>query len=56
MVGLIDITVRPMVEPDMQPFAVPYTMFRELEDNASGSFLEKKVWHKVVGRMSRGGR
>lgn len=50
VVGLTDITVRPMVEPDMLSFTVPYQMFLEMEANIAKSFLEKEVWHKVAAR------
>lgn len=53
VVGLTDITVRPMVGPDMLSFAVPYAMFRELEDNVPGSFFEKPAWQKVLTRLKR---
>ncbi len=53
VVGLTDITVRPMVAPDMLSFAVPYAMFRELEDNVPGSFFEKPAWQKVLTRLKR---
>ncbi|MBP2627577.1 MAG: hypothetical protein H6Q68_2288 [Firmicutes bacterium] len=55
VVGLIDITVRPMIEPDMLSFSVPYKMFLDMEENAKGSFLEKHLWHKVVARMKKQG-
>lgn len=53
VVGLIDITVRPMVDPNMLSFTMPYKMFETMEKNISGSFLEKELWNKVVGRMAR---
>ena len=51
MVGLTDITVRPMVEPDMLSFSVPYKMFIDMEENIRGSFLEKKSWARVRDRL-----
>lgn len=53
VVGLTDITVRPMVEPDMLSFSVPYKMYLDMEKNIEGSFLEKHLWHRVAGRMKR---
>lgn len=53
VVGLTDITVRPMIEPDMLSFSVPYKMFLDMEENIKGSFLEKHLWHKVVARMKK---
>jgi uncharacterized protein (DUF169 family) len=54
VVGLTDITVRPMIEADMLSFSVPYKMFLNLEESVEGSFLEKHLWHKVVARMEKG--
>lgn len=53
VVGLTDITVCPMVEPDMLSFSVPYKMFLNMEENTSGSFLEKTMWHRVLARMKK---
>ncbi len=53
VVGLTDITVRPMVDPDMLSFSVPYAMFLEMEKNVAGSFMEKHLWHKLVARMKK---
>jgi len=50
VVGLTDITVRPMLDPDIVSFAVPYAMFVEMEQNVKGSFLEKKLWQRMKGR------
>ncbi|WP_291546858.1 DUF169 domain-containing protein [Clostridium sp. HMP27] len=53
VVGLIDITIRPMVEADMLSFSVPYKMFLDMEENVEGSFLEKDLWHRVMARMEK---
>jgi uncharacterized protein (DUF169 family) len=53
VVGLTDITVRPMVEADMLSFSVPYKMFLDLEENIEGSFLEKHLWHRVAARIEK---
>ncbi|MDF2873564.1 MAG: hypothetical protein K0R22_247 [Sporomusa sp.] len=53
VVGLTDITVRPMVEADMLSFSVPYKMFLDLEESVEGSFLKKHLWHRVVARMEK---
>lgn len=52
-VGLIDITIRPMIEADMLSFSVPYKMFLDMEKNTDGSFLEKHLWHRIVGKMEK---
>jgi hypothetical protein len=51
VVGLTDVTVRPLVDPDILSFTVPFGMFLEMEANVSGSFLEKKAWAKVRARI-----
>ncbi|MBE6042967.1 MAG: hypothetical protein E7216_01715 [Clostridium thermopalmarium] len=53
VVGLIDITVRPMVEANMLSFSVPYKMFMDMEESVNGSFLEKKLWHRVIGKAEK---
>ncbi len=53
VVGLTDITVRPMVEANMLSFSVPYNMFLNMEENVEGSFLTKHAWHKVMARMEK---
>jgi len=56
VVGLTDITVRPMVDPDMLSFTVPYQMFLDMEENIPGSFLEKDLWNRLVTRMQKNNR
>ncbi|MCL5105180.1 MAG: DUF169 domain-containing protein [Armatimonadetes bacterium] len=51
IMGILDISARPYVEPDLLSFTVPYKMFLEMEANIPGSFLEKKDWKKVRGRI-----
>lgn len=53
VVGLTDITVRPMVEPDMLSFSVTYKMFLDMEESVKGSFLEKHLWNRVVARTEK---
>lgn len=51
--GLIDITVRPMVEADMLSFSVPYKMFLDMEKSVEGSFLNKHLWQRVLAKMDQ---
>lgn len=53
VVGLTDITVRPMVETDMLSFSVPYKMFLDMEKSVGGSFLEKPLWHRVMEKVKK---
>lgn len=50
VIGMIDISVRKLMERDILSFAVPYKMFLEMEGNVAGSFLEKETWLKVLER------
>ncbi len=51
VIGLTDITVRPMLEPNILSFSVPYKMFIDMEENIAGSFLEKKQWQRIKNRL-----
>jgi uncharacterized protein (DUF169 family) len=48
VVGLNDMTARKYLkkyfDDDLMSFSVPSSMFQEMEDNVTGSFLGKKVW------------
>jgi uncharacterized protein (DUF169 family) len=50
VIGLFDISVRKIVDKDILSFAVPYKMFRNMEDNITGSFLENELWLKILER------
>ena len=50
VVGLTDISARKHVDRDLLSFAVPYKLFRHMEDNVEGSFLQKENWIKVRER------
>lgn len=50
IIGLTDISARKHVDKDLLSFAVPYKMFRQMEDNVEGSFLEKETWLNVLKR------
>lgn len=51
VVGVTDISARPMVDPDVLSFTVPFGMFQEMEADVPGSFLEKEAWKKVRARI-----
>lgn len=51
VVGVTDVTARPMVDPDLLSFTVPFGMFQEMEADVPGSFLEKPDWKKVRDRI-----
>lgn len=51
VLGTTDITARPYVEPDLLSFAMPWSLFQEMESNVPGSFLERHDWKKVRERI-----
>jgi uncharacterized protein (DUF169 family) len=52
VVGLTDISARTYIRQQLgdhlMTFAVPAKMFREMEGNVEGSFLERPVWEKLA--------
>ena len=52
VVGLTDISARTYIRQqlgnNLMTFAVPLKMFKEMEGNVNGSFLERPVWEKLV--------
>ena len=51
VLGMFDVSARPMVEKDVLTLAMPYSVFLKLLENASGSFLETESWKKVLERI-----
>ena len=51
ILGMFDVSARPMVEKDILTLAMPYSVFLKLIDNVSGSFLETESWKKVQQRI-----
>ena len=52
VLGMFDVSARPMVEQEVLTLAMPYSIFLTLLENASGSFLETESWKKVLRRIS----
>ncbi|MFC1848559.1 DUF169 domain-containing protein, partial [Chloroflexota bacterium] len=52
VVGLTDISARVQIKrqlkDDVMSLAVPFAMFREMEANVPGSFLERNTWKEIV--------
>ncbi len=53
VLGMTDISARPMVPADVLSFTVPWPMFLTMEGNVRGSFLDRKDWQKVKARLAR---
>jgi uncharacterized protein (DUF169 family) len=52
VLGMMDISARPMVPADVLSFTIPWPMFLEMEGNVRGSFFDRKDWHKVRARLA----
>lgn len=50
VLGLFDITVRKYVDKNTLSFAIPYKLFKRMESNVEGSFLERKEWIEIMER------
>jgi hypothetical protein len=53
VLGMFDVSARPMVEKEVLTLAMPYSLFLRLLENVSGSFLETESWKKVRGRIEK---
>ena len=51
ILGMFDVSARPMVEKDILTLSMPYSIFLKLLENVSGSFLETGSWKKVRERI-----
>ena len=52
MVGLTDLSarvhIRKQLGDHLMTFAMPLAMFEEMENNVTGSFLERPTWQSLV--------
>jgi uncharacterized protein (DUF169 family) len=53
ILGMFDVSARPMVEKDILTLAMPYSIFLRLLENIPGSFLETESWKKVHKRIHK---
>jgi hypothetical protein len=51
ILGMFDVSARPMVERDILTLSMPYSIFLKLLENVSGSFLGTESWKKVRERI-----
>jgi uncharacterized protein (DUF169 family) len=51
ILGGLDVSARPWIDPDLLTFSVPYAMFQKMEANVPGSFLERESWSKLKERI-----
>jgi uncharacterized protein (DUF169 family) len=53
ILGMFDVSARPMVEKDVLTFSMPYSIFLKLLSNVQGSFLQTESWKKVLQRIQK---
>jgi len=53
VLGMFDVSARPMVEKDAFTLAMPYSVFLKILENVSGSFLQTESWKKVLQRIQK---
>lgn len=53
ILGMFDVSARPMVEKDVMTLSMPYSVFLKLVENVSGSFLQTESWKKVLQRIQK---
>ena len=51
ILGMFDVSARPMVDSEIFTLAMPYRVFLKLLENVQGSFLETQSWRKVHDRI-----
>ncbi len=51
ILGMFDVSARPMVGKEILTFSMPYSLFLTLIENVKGSFLETESWKKVLHRI-----
>jgi uncharacterized protein (DUF169 family) len=51
ILGLFDVSARPMVEKDVLTLSMPYPVLLKLVENVPGSFLQTESWKKVSQRI-----
>jgi uncharacterized protein (DUF169 family) len=51
VLGMFDVSARPMVDKDTLTLSMPYSVFLKLLENVSGSFLQTESWKKVLKRI-----
>ena len=52
VLGMFDVSARPLVEGDVVTLSMPYPAFLKLLENVSESFLQTESWKKVLRRVT----
>jgi uncharacterized protein (DUF169 family) len=53
ILGMFDVSARPMVERDVLTLSMPFSIFLKLLENVSGSFLQTESWKKVLQKIQK---
>ncbi len=53
ILGMFDVSARPMVESEILTLAMPFPIFVRLSENVQGSFIETESWKKVLKRIGK---
>ncbi len=53
ILGMFDVSARPMVEREILTLSMPYSAFLKLLENVDGSFLQTESWKKVRQRIQK---
>jgi len=53
ILGMFDVSARPMIERDVLTLSMPYIVFLKLLENVSDSFLQTESWKKVLHRIQK---
>ncbi len=53
VIGMFDVSARPMVENETLTISMPYSVFSKLLENVFESFLQTESWKKVLNRINR---
>jgi uncharacterized protein (DUF169 family) len=53
ILGMFDVSARPMVEKEILTFAMPFSVLLKLLESVQGSFLETESWKKVHKRITQ---
>jgi uncharacterized protein (DUF169 family) len=51
IIGFFDISKRKILDRETLTVTVPYKLFREMESNVRGSFLDTHIWHELQERQ-----
>jgi uncharacterized protein (DUF169 family) len=51
VIGFFDISKRSIVDREILTFTVPFSMYKEMEENVESSFLKMHVWKKIQNRQ-----